>query len=64
MALIQIAFEIISMYRPLEIPIKSELKKISNIKKSKELRYKRKSITRLLSNFEWKKEDFLPLTRI
>ena len=64
MALIQIAFEIISIYKPLEIQIKSELKKISNIKKSKELRYKRKSITRLLSNFEWKKEDFLPLTRI
>ena len=34
MALIQIAFEIISTYKPLEIPIKSELKKISNIKKS------------------------------
>ena len=32
MALIQIALEIISIYKPLEIPIKSELKNINAVK--------------------------------
>tara|TARA_B100001559_G_C16375953_1_gene564257 strand:+ start:302 stop:439 length:138 start_codon:yes stop_codon:yes gene_type:complete len=44
MALTQIAFEIISIYKPLDIPIRRELKKMINTKKSNALRYKSISI--------------------